>query len=426
MHHHNEHRDEKAPAVNTLPAHDQPVPARINRKPVPVDYANNSEPWPYSPVSPIDPAAEAAGLTAFPTRSSGESARSFSVDPARANAVFDQEYAPHGEVPGHDHHGIGAATAGLVASAALGHRDNHDHHRSRSRSSSSKQRSRQPIAIPSEGFDTGRRTSREYRNGHAYRDVDHQDSYDAGVAGEQDLYGVSATPPPRSRRNSAVGSGLPGAAAFNYANRPAVPSPLSSEVRRDPSHSPPRSRSRSLSRDAARFSFSYDPVADDYGAYPPFPISSSTSKAGRDEAFPGQNAGNLTHPDRVYINDKSYPPLDIPGGKSTNEYDLAATSGPLGHQPQTASLLPVSEDADATMESDDSPWRMSDGMPAGWQRASTGSPRNSREYMSNRDSGVGMGVGRGRRLRASDIVGSSTARPGMDYDAYGYGYGQAL
>ncbi|OAL21227.1 hypothetical protein AYO22_08190 [Fonsecaea multimorphosa] len=445
VHHYKEHQDEKAPEVHALPANDPPVPARINRKPVPVDYVNNSEPWPYSPVSPIDPAAETAGLTALPTRSSGERGRSSSRDAARANAVFDQEYAPYGGALGRDEqHGLGAAAAGLDAgliggAAALGYRDNHDgHHRSRSRSSSSKRRSRPQMAMSSEGFDTSRRTSRDYRNSQAYRDIVPQDPYDASLPGEQDLYGVSATtPPPRSRRNSALGSSaLPGAAAFNHANRPTVPSPLSSEVRRDPSHSPPRSRSRSrsLSGGAARFSFSYDPVSDDYGAYPPFPITSSTvshGAAGRDEAI------NPTLPDKPIVDDKGYPQLSIPHGQSTNtnEYDLAATSGPLGPQPQISG----SGDVSVPMESDDAPtWRMSHGMPAGWQRAGTDySPRNSREdqYMrNNRDSGVGMGTGtgqpagrRGRRLRASDFAGSSTARSRPnDDDLYGYGYGQAL
>ncbi|OQU96835.1 hypothetical protein CLAIMM_02862 [Cladophialophora immunda] len=332
MHHSNEYHGQSAPAANG-----QPIPARINRKPVPVQYTNNSEPWPYSPVSPIDPVAETAGLTTFPTRSSGESGRSFSRDPARANAVFDQEYAPHSEALGHDDPELGAAAAGLGAGlaggAALGYHGNHGQHRSRSRSSSSKRRSRPAMPIPSAGLDTSGRTSRDDRNSQAYRDVVPQESYGAGPAEDQDVYGVPATLPSRSRRNSALGSALPGAAAFNYANRPTVPSPLSSEVRRDRSSSPRRSRSRSLSGGTARFSFSYDPVADDYGAYPPFPITSSTSgqgKTGRDEAFTDLNMNNPARPDKAIVNDKSYPQLDIPRRQSTNEYDLAATSGPLG------------------------------------------------------------------------------------------------
>ncbi|EXJ68087.1 uncharacterized protein A1O5_08702 [Cladophialophora psammophila CBS 110553] len=448
IHHYDEHEDENPPVVNAPPANNRTVPAQINRKPVHVNYTNNSEPWPYSPPSPIDHVAETAALTMIPTRSSGESGRRFSRDSARANAVFDQEYARHSDgVLGHDDHGLGAATAGLDArlgvDAALGYRDTQDRHRSRSRSNSSNRRTRTPQAMPSERFDSSRMTTRDY--GQPYRDAVPQHPYDAGPSGEQDLYGVPSTPlpPPRSRRNSALGSALPGAAAFTYANRPTVPSPLSSEIRRDPSYSPPQSRPRGLSRGAAaRYSFSYDPLDDDYSAYPPFPMTSSGNshgRRGRDEMVSTEQQSTTngpTVPDKAMVSDKRYPPhLDMPLGKGSDEsYDLTATTGPLGQQPQLqsqlTSLLPGPGDENDAIESPghDSAWRISDGMPAGWQRAGadSSSSRSSREYTSHRDSGVSMGMGggrRGRRLRASDIAGSSGARPTMDE---WYTYGQAL
>jgi hypothetical protein len=93
--------------------------------------------------------------------------------------------------------------------------------------------------------------------------------------------------------------------------------------------------------------------------------------------------------------------MGIPRRKSGGEYDLAAT-GPLG--PQTVRPdegTPVGS-RNSTLKTDDSTWRLSDGMPSGWQRASfEGSPRNSRD------------LGR-RRLRASDFSGG-----GGGDDAYG-------
>ncbi|KIW95373.1 uncharacterized protein Z519_03957 [Cladophialophora bantiana CBS 173.52] len=377
MHHYDEHQDENPPVVNAPPANIRTVRAQINRKPVPVNCTDNSQPWPYSPVSPIDDVAETAALTKIPTRSSGESGRRSSRDSARANAVFDQEDARHSDgVLGHDDHGLEAARAGLdaglVGVAALGCRDTQDRHSSRSRSNSSNRRSRTPQAMPSERFDSGRMTTRDYSP--PYRDAVPQHPYDAGPSGEQDLYGVPSTPlpPPRSRRNSALGPALPAAAVFTYANRPTVPSPLSSEIRRDPSYSPSQSRPRGLSRGAAAlFSFSYDPRDDDFGAYPPFPMTSSANshcRRGRDEMVSTEQqrtSNGPTVPDKAMASDKGYPPhLDLPLGKGSDEsYNLAATTGPLGPQPQLqsqlASLLPGSGEEKNAIESPshDSAWR---------------------------------------------------------------------
>jgi hypothetical protein len=106
--------------------------------------------------------------------------------------------------------------------------------------------------------------------------------------------------------------------------------------------------------------------------------------------------------------------------KSGVEYDLSM--GHLGAQPpdEEQSELGTSR-ATAPMKSraggDDSTWRVSDGMPSGWQRASIDSPRNSRD-LGLRDSGVGMNAGGKRRLRASDFA-------GRDDGPY-HGLGQAL
>jgi hypothetical protein len=106
--------------------------------------------------------------------------------------------------------------------------------------------------------------------------------------------------------------------------------------------------------------------------------------------------------------------------KSGVDYDLAA-AGSLGAQrpDEEQSELGTSR-ANAPMKSrtgDDSTWRVSDGMPSGWQRASIDSPRTSRD-IGLRDSGVGMNAGGERRLRASDFA-------GRDDGPY-HGLGQAL
>jgi hypothetical protein len=131
-----------------------------------------------------------------------------------------------------------------------------------------------------------------------------------------------------------------------------------------------------------------------------------------------------TNPDKAVVGDNGYPHLNVPRRKSGGDYDFTST-GPLG--PQTLSPLgyegPTSRNTTmkSLAETDDSTWRMSNGMPGGWQRASLdgGSPRNSRDFAGsgNRDSGVGMNAGR-RRLRASDFGGGG--------EGVGTGYGQAL
>ena len=431
MHEHNKHKhvDDDATLVNDKPISESGPRRQLSRKPVPVNHSNNSDPWPYDPVSTVEPIGETAALTKASSRPSTESRRSYNRDATRANAAFDQQYTPeHGER--NHHHGLGAGVAGVAAGAiggaALAHHHDRDRRRSRSSSSSGSgnRRSRPPLAVSGEDSDhsSTSRNSRESRGSRIYSDaVAAQPTYDYAPAHQShsaDLYGVPVAPATRSRTNSGHGIALPSAAAFAQANRPNNPSPLSAEVRHD--HSPQQNKSR-RSSSQPRYSFPDESLSRAYSPYPAFPSSSANqgySAVPPSEAFPPLpvHQAVTTNPDKAIVGDNGYPHMGLPRRKSGGEYDLP-TTGPLGPQIVSPHEGPASRHT--TMQSsavaDDSTWRMSDGMPGGWQRASadTASPRNSRD-LANRDSSVGTGR---RRLRASDFGGAETQ---------GTGYGQAL
>ncbi len=425
------------------------VPRQIHRKPVPVNYVNNSEAWPYSPVSPVDPAAEAAALPKFPARNSGESQRSFGRDAARANATFDQEYAPAGSGHGH-HRSLDAAelAAGAAAGVALAHQ--HDRHQSGRRSSEHTQpRSQSPKDQSStrQRKDSNQSASSAHSNNrnsysddlptNPYHDVlaveppladEPEQPLIRGQHDSQPQQAFSALPPAPPARSPRRDSG-PGTVApmFNNPNRPAVPSPLSSEIRPEslrkargvnalPSR---RSRTRSggsPSNSRNRYSFEYDDTPFD--TYPP--------GAGADHY--GSFAAQNSMPDKSVVGDNGYPHMNVPrreSGQYEVDYDppkaarrdSTPTPPPLPRVNNTSSLMSL-DGADFAPAFDhphdfDSNWRMSSGMPSGWQRQKQGqrrssSPRNSGNYM--RDSGIGGIGGSGgpkeaRRLRASDLAG---------------------
>ncbi|EXJ58691.1 hypothetical protein A1O7_06120 [Cladophialophora yegresii CBS 114405] len=436
MHEQDKHELDGASLSNDKPVPEPAVGRRVSRKPVPVSRVDNKD-WPYSPVSPIDPAAELAALTTTsPARNSDESHRSFGRDAARANTAFDQEYAlPNDGSRSHSRdHSLEAAAAGLAAGAvggaALPHRPTgQERHRSRSSSSSnsnnhnnSNRRSRPPLAIPGDDSDhsSSSKNFRESRNSRSgsYNDVFASQPQEMVNPEHGDLYGVPFTPGPRSRKNSGQGSPVPGAAAFNYANRPTIPSPLSSEVRPDSraGQPPPRSKARRSTSGGSRYSFPYEPMEHDYGTYPVFSgprAGTSHGNAGSSEAIPSLSTlpqqphpTANPNPDRAIVGDNRYPHMNVPRRKSGGDYDISGES--LGAQmaPQDTRPFSLGMSRNAAIKSwsgDDSSWRISDGMPSGWQRASIDSPRNSRD-LGTRDSGVGMNAGK-RRLRASDLAG---------------------
>ncbi|KEF56203.1 uncharacterized protein A1O9_07784 [Exophiala aquamarina CBS 119918] len=449
IHHHNrKQQDDEKTLVTEEPSHPatepqfepNPVPqSKITRKPVPINSINNSDlSWPYSPVSPIDPAAESAALAEFPTRSSQESLRSFSRDAARANAAFDREYSPQTgllhksdlETSQADSHGHGQALATAAAGLAVGgiggaalvrHHDNQ--RRSRSSSSGSGNRcgfgphshSESPHRL-SDPFQRDESTplsstDNSSNNIYAYSDaLPTQPSYGytAGQAEEPilsqqvappappaaaaaaaaqpqpysqtDPYGIPPVPVTGSRRKSTLGTAAPGAAAFSYINRPAIPSPLSSEVRHDyrsdppprmPSRSPRRS-SRGASGGIRRASQDSTPYDDVYSSNPGMVSNRNDDYQYHPQYSEPQDLHDsvLSRSDKAIVGDNGYPHMGIPRRKSGGEYDFES-SGPFG--PQTLPGSAPNDDAgtrSSTLKSDDSTWRLSSGMPGGWCRAS--------------------------------------------------------
>lgn len=418
MHEHskNKSREEEATMANGKPAERSMIGRQVSRKPVPapINSTKETEPWPHSPVSPLDPITETTALTTAPARHSQDGRRSLSRDTAPANDVFDQQHVPQGERRGHGHEleaGMAGLAAGAVGGAALSrHRNQDDRRRSRSSSSysSGKRRSQGPLAVPGDESDNSN-SSKESKASGPYSDALASLPHNSGTPQLQDLYSMPPLPPNRSPRNSVIGAtgvAAPAAAvgAYTHMNRPSRPSPLSSEIQPDqPGYSPARYRRRSTS--APRQPFDTAPTHD-YGAYPPFPT------------FPPRPASSSTAPaDKSIVGDNGYPHLGIPRRRSGIEYDLD-NAGLLGPQSMPGPAPPLPDERNTTMRSaasggsDDSTWRLSAGMPGGWQRAgsASASPRNSRD----------LGP---RRLRASDFAGDGDGDSGY---GYAYGYGQAM
>lgn len=482
LHHHNrKHQDDEKTLVTEEPASytateparnlDPVVPAKISRKPVPINTVNNSEPWPYSPVSPIDPATESTALTGFPNRTSQESRRSFSRDAARANAAFDHQYSPQNhllqepELPsstenGHGHgQALATAAAGLavggIGGAALArHHDNQRRSRSSSSGGSGNRRSighghtshsqsphRRPGPIQNDSYTPVGSTDSSSNNSYTYSDaVPTQPSYNqedpvitsrpaiaptptqTQTNSPPEPYDVPAIPTTRSRRNSALGTAAPSAAAFSYINRPAIPSPLSSEIRHDRSFSPPRMPSRSPRRHsrgrASQDSTAYDdvyssnPWVSGGHHYPHNAMLPSEPYQYRERSahdMPPLDSDINT--DKAIVGDNGYPHMGVPRRKSGGEYDFE--NGPFGPQTLPApSQLDGSATRSSTLNSDDSAWRLSSGMPGGWRRASGEYSRISGEQ-PRRIPG---------RLRASDVEKGD----GQYQHRYYEGVGQAL
>lgn len=507
-HHHRKQQDDEKTLVPDEPASyavtepprslEPPLPAKISRKPVPINTVNNSEPWPYSPVSPIDPANESTTLTGLPTRSSQESRRSFSRDAARANAAFDHEYSPHNHLLGEPDlpaaqeqgHGHGQALATAAAGLAVGgiggaalarHRDNQ--RRSRSSSSGSGNRRstghddyshsqsphRQSGVTQHENYNPISSTDSSNNNSYTYSDaLPAQPIYDQ-AASKPEVAPVPApqqaaihpptqlaahTPPPepfdvpvipatRSRRNSALGTAAPSAAVFSYINRPAIPSPLSSEIRHDRSFTPPprmpsRSPRRSSRGGGGRVSQDSTPYDDVYSSNPwasgggrhPQTMAPNDEYQYQYQPQYREAANDITpyyddhdsgvgvssSSDKAIVGDNGYPHMGIARRKSGGEYD-SEVNGPFG--PQTLhSLTGAAPDYEmgtprsSTLNSDDSTWRLSSGMPGGWRRASG----DQQQQQGRRIPG---------RLRASDVEAGAGVGGGGDRRYYD-GVGQAL
>ncbi|KAJ9638702.1 hypothetical protein H2204_004178 [Knufia peltigerae] len=494
MHHHHHQKrrsdDEKTPVQDEKAVEPQ-VPRQIHRKPVPINSVNNRESWPASPVSPIDPVAETAALSVFSARNEPPSEQHYGKNAARDLGASETEY--NSGNPQQDHHnGKTAAelTAGTLAATAIA-RHSEDNRSGNHGKEWTHRRTRSPATntFPSPrriSNDSHGSTASENRN--SYSDVLPSNPYHdvlapgAGLADDPER--PTANPPSqqvvapiRSPRRDSNGGPV-----FNDPNRPAVPSPLSSEVRRDdPSRSPPTtsgeggggggglnalpsrrshdsSQSNGKSRSRSRYSFEYDTTPTPYDTYPPGAGAEHYGGFFWSAPRVGDGGEGVTPSEKKSVVDsRQYPPLtngrprrESRGGEQQDEYPQEISrrrrrdsTPPLPRDNNTSSMFSLDgSDFDPRHVDMDfsSNWRVSSGLPNGWQRHGRRSsgPRSNNDGGGGgaaaaaaaarhmRDSGpAGLGGGggpfqQGRRLRAADLAG----RDGR-YTQIG-GLGQAL
>lgn len=539
MHHHDKKKD------NTFGAYEpysQAQDRAITRKPIPSTGTMSNEPLANSPALAT---SDAFGIGSSGGRQSMDSSRSRpSRDAARANAAFDNQYAPLPD-PGHSHqhHGTAIATATALAAgglggAALAHRRND----SRSRSTSAT-RSRSPhanVLLASQRDSSTSNPSSEISassNSKEYSDavpiqVPPKDAA-ASVQNLEDLPYTSplpAVPVTRSRRNSPLGTAAPAAASLSYVDSAHAAREREKSVERERERSRSNSRPRSLpnpfpeyrprgrtsmqsseanqpllaSRSPGRKSFPSPSQiqSHDYAhpeTFPDLPLSSSVHSAMNKPAAPAVSTPGLhnLHPSNGIVGDSRYPHMNVPRRRSGGEYDYTADGSflpahvplPQGmHEgsgvadrgsressrsrknsfaasavrPSLPTAVQMPRDADGSGSntasgSDDSTWRLSMGMPGGWQRNRSpgvrrsvddarspvspitdpgyyGSGGKADSFMSGSTAVTG-GTGTGRRLRLADLRRqeeemlrnrgqlsmASEWGGGEGYDGYGYG-----
>lgn len=433
MHQHRRSNDEKDPYPDEKGVEPQ-VPRQIHRKPVPINSVNDRESWPASPVLPIDPVAETTALSRFSARTSDETQKPLVQNATRNIGDVDKEYPlVNGQ---QDHHsgktGAELAAGALAATAIARHsKDNHSGTRGRERAHRQSPMIDTFSSLRRISNDSYGSTSSENRN--SYSDVLPSNPYHDVLAPEPALaHGPERSPanspsqivaPVRSPRRHSNG----GAPVYNDPNRPAIPSPLSTEVRRDPSRSPimtsgvnglPSRRSRassnshsnSDSRSRSRYSFEYDASPMPYDTYPP---SAGAEHYG---GFFSSSGDWMPEKTNTAGNDGRHPPMNGPrhksGGGQEHEYpqeisrpghrrDSTMLPPPLPRDNNTSSMFSLdgSDFDPRNIDMDfSSNWRMSTGLPNGWQRQQrhdTSSPRNN----------GGVGGGKGQRLRTTDVPG---------------------
>ncbi|KIX04636.1 uncharacterized protein Z518_05506 [Rhinocladiella mackenziei CBS 650.93] len=420
---HQSNRESNGSLVSNERSRHEPESQRqINRKPVPVNHVNNSEPWPYSPVSPIDQTAKAPATSGSPSQSSDESHRSFR-DATRANEAFDQGHAPKDGDNGRGH--VLATGAVGVATGAIGGAPLTRHYnRPRSEGSSSgysHRTSRSPRRLSYMTSGDGSEPSNSSRTSiisQPYRDSvpsyppspksrpNSTPSAFPSSRTERNLHEIPPIPTTPSRRNSALGPAAPTTTTFSYVNRPSVPSPLSGEIRNDFPYPPPRSAggmprgsgmmSQNPRRRSAGTRYTPDHIYESYGT-------------------PGDYIHDGMGPVKGIVGDNGYPHLGIPRRRSGGEYGMGSTTGMLGPQMLAPPEALASEDQTtrtSTMVSDHSSWRLSSGIPGSRQadRGNMNSPRSSGSHMPD------SVANEKRRTWASDVAGSEkgpSQRPGL-------------
>ena len=464
----------------------------ISRKPIATSNNQNENARPYPTPSTND---DAFAMNQTPGRRSMDSShRRHSRDPARANEAFNSAYSSD---PHHGHHLISTAAtlgAGAAGGAALAH---HNNGRNRSRSNSA-HASRSPhrrslLATKANGSDNSNSSSdssKEYTDAQPHQMIStktHQGPHD-----------VPPVPITRSRRNSSLGTGAPPAAVNSYVNAPHPPRDRSTSSTRPHSYpydhndfttnapnsartrtsSPPTVPSRSPhrhSRDSPPFasnvrtesplrnqlddphrsrSESVNEVPEGYDVGSPYDQPDlSTPSAPAMQRGAGMNQG--------IVGDNGYPAFPNNGNSERRNssprpapemYNAKRNSSPrpAAHRfdsRQWENGYPVVGNGNRERRNssprpgrdEDASYRVSHGMPGGWQRAPSGqaSGRNSMEQ--SRKSMDGKRSSSQGRLRLADLRREEEEKArssGMwfgqgggqrQYEGQGYeGVGQAL
>ena len=383
-----------------------------------------------------------------------------SRDAARANANFDDQYAPvaateqaqlleHNEKDhGHGHMGTAAAVgAGALGGATLAH--HHNRSRSQSLSHPRSPHRRSLLAAQKHESDSSNTNSELSQNSRNYSDAvaDRPPVLGGAVAKDRgrplsqevpEPYNIPPTPPTRSRRNSALGTAAPAAAALSYVGAdhqhrdrsrsrstsrpgsyPYPQSPHDYPRGRDSTgslpHVPPalpRSRPRSSLRQSNEY------IHEPFPEMPPpqsGPLSSSVHSAmsphltpspGPFVPNPGQHPlttgeGVSTpglqslHTSTGIVGDSRYPHMGLPRRRSGGEYDhsrdgtFLPASPPLppglasesrknsmegSRRPAFPMLSGGNGNGNESSETSDDTWMASHGMPGGWRNSRTQSP----------------------------------------------------
>jgi len=374
LHHHNKKRNS---AGDDSPKH------TINRKPVPVNTISGGEAWPYAYPPPIhNPEFGGAAGVGTPSRQSLESGRGRpGRDPARANAAFNNEYRNSSG----DRHPVAAKTAAALGAGALGGAAL-AHHRDKNREDSDSSRMSHDATLVAAGRQASDTSSDS--NNHRYSDAMARQQ-----PGIHELpSNIPPTPPVREHRNSAFGAAAPPAAVGSY---------FTPDRQSGSSHSRSRSRSRSHSQSSSRpVSFPENP--DDYHykreSHPPIPSRSPARQSFVPSVGASSDYGDIPvtynpssppYERRSLVGDNGYPHMGVPRRKSTAAYEYDHDDEDLS---PPAVPKPLGGSDESRQPSDDSTWRLSMGMPGGWQRAGMEqTPRESMDGWVSPVSPVGTG-----------------------------------
>ena len=410
----------------------------ISRKPISNSNAQNEHAAPYPTPSTND---DAFAMNHTPGRRSMDSAhRRHSRDAARANQVFDNQYSSEPHSAHHSATTASALGAGAIGGAALAHHNNGSNRsRSNSAHASRSPHRRSLLATKANGSDNSNTSSDSSKD---YTDaVPHQRT---NTNTHHSPHDVPPVPITRSRRNSSLGTGAPPAAVNSYVNTSQPPRDRSTSSTRPHSYPYDHNDFPTNVPNSARTRTSSPPTVPSRSPHrhsresPPFPSNVRTESPLRNqlddphrsrsesvnEVPEGYDVGSpYDHPD---LSTPSAPPMQRGAGMNQgivgdNGYPAFPNNGnserrnssprPAGHrfdsrQWENGYPLARTENGggrNSSPRADDANYRVSHGMPGGWQRAPSGqvSGRNSMEQ--GRKSMDGKRSSSQGRLRLADL-----------------------